>query len=204
MVLMRVELKKRESFFYLGLWAYSCAYLQYNDMEQTSLIKKNEKFLAYVDKHFIVYLEEALIHLLGIIVCIGGIHFFSDKGALFFSYGSQILIFLILIFWTSFFYVWTKTYGNRWYITNKRIIAVNQKEIMKQAHESIDIDSVDNIFFEKDGLFQSWFGYGKLCIESRNPACELVIDSVRDVEDIARIITVLQKKAKKKAAKKEE
>lgn len=204
MGIMKVALKKQESFFYLGRWAYSHSYLHYNAMDPISLIKKNEKVLAHVDKHFIVYLEEALIHLLGIIVCIGGIHFFSDKGTLFSSYGSQIFIFLILIFWTSFFYVWTKTYGNRWYITNKRIIAVSQKEIMKQAIESIDIDSVDDVFFEKDGLLQSWLGYGKLYIESKNPDCELVIDSVRDVEEIARIITVLQKKAKKKAAKKVE
>lgn len=168
-------------------------------MEKESLFDEGEVIIEEARKHFIVYLEDGIIHSFGCILFMGMAIFLSGKFSVFGSYGAYILIFFVLTFWASFFYAWTKHYFDVWYITNKHVIAVDQKEILRRHQAFMELGRIQDVFFEKDGLLQTWLGYGKIRVQSAGTAQEFVLSDVRNVEAVAHKIMELRDEARKGA-----
>lgn len=101
-------------------------------MEQENLFEEGEELLETVRKHFLVYLADVLIHSFACIIFIGAASFLSSRQEMMGSYIAYILIFFVITFWTSFFYAWTKNYLDLWYITDKHIIAIDQKDMLQR------------------------------------------------------------------------
>lgn len=164
-------------------------------MEQESLFEDGEIIIEEVRKHFLVYVEDVFIHFFGCALFVGMTLFFAFSGESAGPYIAYVLMFFVLVFWVSFFYAWTKNYFDVWYITNKHIIAVNQKEILKRDEAFMELRRIQDVFFEKEGLLQTWFGYGILRIQSAGTEQEFVIENVQNVELIAHRIMELRDKA---------
>jgi uncharacterized membrane protein YdbT with pleckstrin-like domain len=98
----------------------------------------------------------------------------------------------MLIFFTSFFYAWTKDYFDVWYITNAHIVAINQKSILDREISYMEYSRIQDVFFEKEGLLQTFFGYGRIKIQTAGSDQPFVIDAVRDVENLTRAIIELR------------
>ena len=165
-------------------------------MEKETLFEEGEIILEEARKHFMVYLLDIIIHTLGCLLFIGLAILASWKVTVFGSYIAYILIFFVLIFWASFFYAWTKNYLDVWYITNQHIIAIDQKEILTRHEAFMELNRIQDVFFEKNGLLQTWLGYGELKVQSAGTEQEFVLNDVRNVEALAHKIMALRDKAK--------
>jgi uncharacterized membrane protein YdbT with pleckstrin-like domain len=164
-------------------------------MEQESLFEEGEVVLAEARKHFMVYLLDVVLHSLGCVIFIVAAWELSTFGGMFGSYVAYVFVFFVLIFWISFFYAWTKNYFDVWYITNKHVIAVDQEDILKRDEAFMELNRIQDIFFERDGILETWLGYGKLRVQSAGTEQEFVLSGVRDVEGVAHTIMKLRDEA---------
>lgn len=161
-------------------------------METENLFQENEELILKARKHFLVYLEDIVIHAFGCIVLMTGIYFLSERGGLLEGYGVLLLLMFILIFFTSFFYAWTKSYFDAWHITNIHIVAINQRGMLDREISYMEYSRIQDVFFEKEGMLQTLFGFGRLKVQTAGKEQEFIIDSVRDVENVAKKIIELR------------
>lgn len=159
--------------------------------------------LQKIRKHWIVYVSDFCLHLFGCIIFIIAASYLSSKGVLSFNsdgaaYGSMILAMFVLVFWASFFFTWTKNYFDVWYVTDKHIIAVNQKDMFEREEAFMELTRIQDVFFEKNGILATFLGYGKLKVQSAGTEPEFIIEDVRDVETVAHKIMELRDTAQKK------
>lgn len=172
-------------------------------MEQESLLEENEIILDKVRKHWIVYVEDFFLHAFGCIL-FGSIIFFFlivVKSPLLAEVVSSsvelLLLAFILLFWTSFFYGWTKSYFDVWYLTNQHIIAINQKQLFEREEAFMELSRIQDVFFEKNSFLSTFLGYGKLKVQSAGTDQEFVIEYVRNVERVAHTIMELRDEMQK-------
>jgi uncharacterized membrane protein YdbT with pleckstrin-like domain len=173
-------------------------------MEQDHLLEEGETMLEKVRKHWVVYIDDFILHLLGCIVFliaaifISNTQFFAALHSGDKAHISMVLVGFVLLFWTSFFYFWTKNYFDVWYLTDRHIIAVNQKDMFDRDESFMELERIQDVMFEKVGFVQTFFGYGKLKVQSAGTEVEFIIDNVHDVEDVVHRIMELRDKAQGK------
>ncbi len=161
-------------------------------MEPETLFKEGEEVLTKARKHVLVYAEDFLFHSFGCLVFSTGIYFLNDRGGVVEGLTSLLLCMLVLIFFTSFFYAWTKNYFDVWYITDVHIVAVNQRSILDREVFFVEYNRIQDVFFEKEGFLQTFFGYGRLKIQTAGSNQPFVIESIRQVESVAEKILSLR------------
>ena len=172
--------------------------------EQEHLLEEGELISDAIRKHWIVYVIDFVMHFFGCIIFIVAAVYLASRGSLAImssstsSYGAMILVMFVLIFWTSFFYAWTKHYFDVWYITNKHIIAIDQKQIFKRDEAFMELTRIQDVFFEKEGLIATLLGYGRLKVQTAGTEQEFIIEDVRDVENCAHRILGLRDEMKGK------
>lgn len=176
-------------------------------MEQTKLLEEGEVMIEKIRKHWIVYVEDFALHLFASVVFLVGAVFLASRGVLPFlsgddvARGAMVLVMFVLIFWTSFFYFWTKNYFDVWYITDRHIIAVNQKQMFEREEAFMELSKVQDVSFEKNGFIATFFGYGKLQVQTAGSEQVFVISDVREVEFAAhQIMDLRDTKQGRKAA----
>ena len=173
--------------------------------EQEHLFEKGEMILGKVRKHWIVYVEDFLMHFFGCFVFISASIYLASQNRLTFitanesAYGAMILAMIVLIFWTSFFYQWTINYFDVWYVTDKHIVAINQKKIFEREEAFMELVRIQDVSFEKEGFLATLFGYGTLKVQSAGTEQEFIIEYAYDVENDAHHIMNLRDKAKTEA-----
>ncbi len=171
-------------------------------MEQEQLLEEGEVMLEKVRKHWMVYVEDFFIHFFACFIFLIGANYFTARGSLSFidinidSYIGMLLVMFVIIFWTSFFYAWTKDYLDTWYVTDRHIIAVNQKQIFEREEAFMQLNRIQDVSFEKSGFVATFFGYGKLKVQSAGTEQEFIMENVNDVEVVARMLMDLRDKNK--------
>jgi membrane protein YdbS with pleckstrin-like domain len=173
-------------------------------MQQDELLEEGEIILEKVRKHWIVYIEDIVSHTFGCILFMIAASFISSIGLLSFiskdssAYLGMVLVMFVIIFWTSFFYAWTKEYLDVWYVTDRHIIAVNQKQMFEREEAFMELARIQDVLFEKNGFLATWLGYGRLRVQSAGVEQEFVIENVHDVEQVAHRIMELRDATKHK------
>lgn len=174
-------------------------------MEQDHLLEEGEIMLEKIHKHWIVYVSDFVLHAFGLVLCIVGFFILMKMGAnmpglgeVGQTYTSVFLGFLMLLFWVSFFYGWTKNYFDIWYVTNKHIIAIDQKDIFERNEAYMELSRIQDVLFEKSGFIQTFFGFGILKVQSAGTEADFIIKDVFEVENVAHRIMELRDSAKNK------
>lgn len=92
--------------------------------------------------------------------------------------------------------------GNRLFITNERVIQYIKNSILSSSVNTIDLSSVEDVSFHKNGIMQNLFKYGTLRLatvgDETTYTFKYVNVSVKEVEAISKMVSDA------KAAKKEE
>ena len=171
-------------------------------MEQDTLLEEGELMIEKVRKHWIVYVEDLFLHAFGCMMFIGVTLYLDYKGSIPYitaddkAYVSMILVAFVLLFWVSFFYFWTKNYFDTWYVTDRHIIAVDQKDMFERAEAFMELTKIQDVSFEKKGFISTFLGYGRLKVQTAGSDQEFVIEDVCDVEAVTHRIMELRDKKK--------
>ena len=157
-------------------------------MERQSFLEEGEIIIERVRKHWIVYVQDAITHTFSCMVFLVAAHYLEKYGGIYGTYGAMIFVFIMLLFWISFFYAWTQNYFDVWYITDQHIVAINQKKILEREEASMAWGRIQDVSFDKAGLLQTWLGYGKLRVQSAGIEQEFTLENVHHVEMFAHKI----------------
>jgi hypothetical protein len=173
-------------------------------MEQDTLLEEGEIIIIKVRKHYMVYVEDFLLHSIGIIIFILSGIYLATHGVLgslgdeMTQGGLMVLLGFVLIFWTSFFYAWTRNYFDLWYITDKHIIAINQKDMFEREEAFMELGRIQDVMCDKNGFLATFFGYGTLRVQSAGTEPEFSIAMVSDVDATLHTLMGLRDKAQGK------
>lgn len=161
-------------------------------MEQESFLEEGEVILEKARKHWIVYVEDVLAHTFTCLVFIIVAHYIDAYGGIFGTYSAMAITLIVLVTWVSFFYAWTQEYFDVWYITDRHIVVVNQKELLDRQESFMEYGRIQDVSYDKVGLLQTWLGYGKLHVQSAGSEQEFTLENVHDVEMFAHKIMELR------------
>jgi uncharacterized membrane protein YdbT with pleckstrin-like domain len=163
-----------------------------------------EKVILEVRKHWIVFagiavglLSTALLPL-GVFVLI---KIFVPSVLVFDLPGndSAFYIFLyilwILTMWILFFVDWTKYYLDVWYVTEKRIIAVDQKNIFNREISNLRFDKIQDVTIGVRGFIPTMLDFGDVRVQTASEDnLEFVLNVVRHPENVKKVIFERQNK----------
>ena len=93
--------------------------------------------------------------------------------------------------------------GNRLYVTNRRVIQLLMNSLVSSSVNAIDLTSVEDVSFHKDGILQQIFNYGTLRLATVGDETTYTFKysdvSSEDLETISNIITKAKKRGKKRS-----
>ncbi len=95
----------------------------------------------------------------------------------------------ILFLWISFFVGWTKYYLDVWYVTEKRIIAVEQKRIFDREISNIRFDRIQDVTVEVDGFIPTFLDFGNIKVQTASEDdLDFIMNIVRHPDEVRRVI----------------
>ena len=133
-----------------------------------------ETILLEVRRHWIVFLSRAIGLLFGGVfpLMVSGfmLGLFPAQVTDFFAvYGSVVLFaysLWLLLLWVLFFIQWTNYYLDVWYVTEKRIIDVDQKGLFHREVANLRFDKIQDITVEVRGVIQTFLNFGDLRVQT--------------------------------------
>lgn len=133
-----------------------------------------ETIILEVRKHWFVFLGFSVVSALAILIpliAFVGFEVFLPKDLVatinaHLSLAVFVYMIWILLVWVIFFIQWTNYYLDVWYITEKRIIDVNQKGIFHREVSNLRFDKIQDVSIEVRGLLATFLNFGDLQVQT--------------------------------------
>ncbi len=101
----------------------------------------------------------------------------------------------ILFLWISLFVEWTKYYLDVWYVTEKRIIIVDQKNIFHREVSNVRFEKIQDVTLEVQGFISTLLKFGNIRVQTASEnSQEFFMNSVRHPEIVRKVIFSHQNK----------
>ncbi|KND47834.1 MAG: hypothetical protein AB201_02895 [Parcubacteria bacterium C7867-006] len=95
----------------------------------------------------------------------------------------------LLFLWISFFINWTKYYLDVWYVTEKRIIAVDQRKIFDRGISNLRFDKIQDVTLDVRGFIPTLLNYGNVKVQTAGEDnYEFSMSTVKDPENVRKVI----------------
>lgn len=167
-------------------------------------LEPDEHVILQVRKHWIVFAVHAISLLFAAFIpfiLIALIKIFVPQLLNLNLSGNQSALFLffytlwILALWILFFIDWTKYYLDVWYVTEKRIIAIDQRRIFDREVSNLHFDKIQDITLDVHGFIPTMLGFGDIKVQTASEdSREFNITTVRHPDEIRRVIFSQQNK----------
>jgi len=98
--------------------------------------------------------------------------------------------------WTAFFVRWTNYYLDVWYITPKRIIAIDQKGLFRREVTDLRFEKIQDVTSEISGIIGTLLSFGNLHVQTAGSSAEreIIIRQARNPLDAKKMILMLHSK----------
>ncbi len=167
-------------------------------------LEPGEHVIFQVRKHWIVFAGRVLVLLFSALLPLFVIEVIKiyvpqiltiqvpgNSSALFLFFYCNWLLFL----WLSFFVDWTKYYLDVWYVTEKRIIAIDQKRIFDREISNLRFEKIQDVTIDVHGFLPTLLKFGNIKVQTASEdSTEFFMTSVRHPEEIRRVIFSQQNK----------
>ncbi len=94
-----------------------------------------------------------------------------------------------LIIWYRLFSVWTMYYLDKWVITNKRIISVDQVTFFSRKVSNFRIDRIQDITTRVEGLIETFIDFGDITIQTAGETGSFTMKNVPAPAKLKEAIT---------------
>ena len=167
-------------------------------------LDEGESVILEVRKHWIVFASIALVFLcaailpliifsfmLVLIPSISSLDLPGNDSAIFLFFYTLWLLSL----WVIFFVDWTKYYLDVWYVTEKRIITINQKNIFDREISNLRFDKVQDVTIDVHGFISTMLDFGNIRVQTASEDNrEFYIRTVRHPDNVRKVIFGRQNK----------
>jgi hypothetical protein len=160
-------------------------------------MEADEKILLVVRKHWFILLGHVLAPVLlffvpiTIFLLIGNRLFAFDMIASLPHKGAAVLFFISclgLVAWMMLFLVWTDYYLDMWTITDRRIIAIDQRGFFRRLIASFRYERLQDINVEINGFIATMLDFGNLHTQTAGHDVDFKIDGVPKPREIKALI----------------
>ncbi len=158
----------------------------------------DEHVILEVRKHWIVFLGQAIGLLFSSFlpfIILTAIDIFVPQMPTIAVPGNPSALFLflyslwLLANWISFFVNWTKYYLDVWYVTEKRIIIIDQKKIFDREVSNIRFDKVQDVTVVVNGFLPTLLGFGNVKVQTASEdSTEFSMTTVRHPQQVRKVI----------------
>lgn len=100
----------------------------------------------------------------------------------------------LLILWNLIFVEWIDFYLDIWYVTNTRIIDVEQEGLFKREIISVRFENIQDIAIQTDGILHSLLNFGNLIVETAGHESHIEIKNVTNPDLLKKEILRVQQK----------
>lgn len=95
----------------------------------------------------------------------------------------------LLTLWILFFVDWTKYYLDVWYVTEKRIIAIDQKNVFHREISNLRFDKIQDITVGIRGFISTLLDFGDVKVQTASEdSVEFTLNTVRHPNDVRKVI----------------
>ncbi len=109
----------------------------------------------------------------------------GNVSALFLFFYALWLLFL----WISFFIAWTTYYLDVWFVTEKRIIAIDQKALFDREISNLRFDKIQDVTINVDGMISTFLHFGDVKVQTASEDEEdFLMQTVRNPDEVRRVI----------------
>ncbi len=132
-----------------------------------------EHVILEVRKHWFVFLSQVVFYVIagvaplflyaGIVKLIPGLLPYVSRTH---SLPTLLYYLWLLMVWISFFVQWTKYYLQVWYVTEKRIIDVDQKGLFSRTVSNLRFDKIQDITIEVHGFVATLLNIGDIKVQT--------------------------------------
>ncbi len=163
-------------------------------------ILRNEHVVRYIRKHWILFVFQVIpLFILALVPAI-----FPEFVRLllpdFLGRFANILwafyFMWLMVLWVYGFVLWTEYYLDMWVVTDKKVIDANQKSLFSREVSTVEIEKIQDVTVDVDGLIATIFGYGTLKIQTAGDAREFVMTFVADAEACKQTILESQSRVR--------
>ncbi len=161
-------------------------------------LEPDEHVILEVRKHWIVFLGSAMGLLLSallpfLLFTIFKIFLPDVLNISFPGNGFALFLFFytlwLLALWLSFFVGWTKYYLDVWYVTEKRIIVVDQRNIFDRGISNLRFDKIQDVTVDIRGFIPTLLHFGNIKVQTAGEDnYDFSMTTVRNPEDVRRVI----------------
>lgn len=161
-------------------------------------LEEGEGVILEVRKHWIVFAGYGAILVFIALMPLVALSFFEFFGLASFqvslSSGFYVLfsffyILWVLTLWIFFFLDWTKYYLDVWYVTEKRIIIVDQQGLFDRRISNVRFDKVQDVSLDVDGVIATFLDFGDIVVQTASEDnTKFTMTTVRHPEEVRRII----------------
>lgn len=143
-------------------------------------LEHNEKILYTARKHWLIFAGETA--LLGILAVLPGLFLFAPHllpaelvdalRTLVNLQSSFVLIvlllwtLLLLLLWLVFFMLWTDYYLDAWFVTNLRVIAIEQRGLFNRRISTFRLDMIQDVTVEVPGILATALHFGTVKVST--------------------------------------
>lgn len=95
----------------------------------------------------------------------------------------------LLALWLSFFIDWTKYFLDVWYVTEKRIIDVEQRRIFDREISNLRFDKIQDVTIDVHGFIPTMLNFGDVKVQTAaEDSGDFFLSTVRNPEEVRRVI----------------
>lgn len=157
-------------------------------------LEADEKILLHVRKHWFVLCTQIIGVILVALLPLFFIMVISRAGSLA-SHTPVNMSLLVTLYtgwlvlqWMALFSIWTNYYLDVWIITNKRLIAVDQKGFFSRTMSSFSLNRMQDISVNVNGILATFLDYGTLEIQTAGEEEKFRVTGIPSPADIKSTI----------------
>jgi hypothetical protein len=99
-----------------------------------------------------------------------------------------------LVIWAKLFAIWTDYYLDVWFITNKRVIDVEQKGFFHREVSTFRMDKIQDVTVEVKGIIATLLSFGNIHVQTAGESQEFVIKGIPHPKNVKDAILRLSDK----------
>lgn len=173
----------------------------------------NEKVIREVRKHWFIALTYTLSFLLSAAapaILFFVLYRFNSFGFSFpekmgdfrdlFHIGLFFYSIWVLCLWLFFAFRMTNFYLDVWYITDRRILDVEQKNVFNRNEAVLEYEEIQDITIDTRGFFPTLLSFGSIIAQTAGKRREFIIKNATNPEEVRQTIVAQNDKIKKEGA----
>jgi membrane protein YdbS with pleckstrin-like domain len=152
-------------------------------------LNPNEKLIVVFRKHWLVFIFGNLPLLVFAIAPL----IFSGFFSLIFPGLPVTLLYIIwlLALWVAFAVSWTNFYLDLWYLTDERLVDIDQKGMFLRNEATLRFPQIQDVTIETGGILGTLIGYGTIIVQTAGESPEFRMPNVANPEKLKETILAL-------------